>query len=114
MKNLNNSKETSKRMTDRINKRAVGKFFIFLSLFLWLVDRLTHSISITLGKIIYDDLYMQHVTKMIGDRSCKFNIDMYLAYSLFTVFLFGVLLYYSSLKKTEPIEENIENTNTNN
>ena len=87
-------------MMDRINKRPIGKFFIFLSLFLWLADRLTHSISITLGKVMYGDLYMQHVTKMIGDRSCKFNIDMYLAYSLFTLFLLGILLYISSIRET--------------
>ena len=87
-------------MTDHINKRAIGKFFIFISLSLWLVDRLTHSISFTLGKIMYDDLYMQHVAKMIGDRSCKFNIDMYLAYTLFTVFLLGIVLYVSSMKET--------------
>ena len=90
-------------------KKAIGKIFIFISLFLWLIDRLTHSISITLGKIIYGDLYMQHVARMIGDRSCKFNIDMYLAYSLFTVFLFGVLLYYSSMKETVQSEDTIQN-----
>jgi len=81
-------------------KKNIGKLAITLSLLVWLIDRLTHSISITLGKIIYGDLYMQHVAKMIGDRSCKFNIDMYLAYTLFTVFLFGILLYYSSMKET--------------
>ena len=87
-------------MTNRINKRAIGKKFIFISLFLWLADRLTHSISFTLGEIIYGDLYMQHVARMIGDRSCKFNIDMYLAYTLFTVFLLGIVLYVSSMKET--------------
>ncbi len=91
-------------------KKAIGKIFIFISLFLWLIDRLTHSISIALGKIIYGDLYMQHVARMIGDRSCKFNIDMYLAYSFFTLFLFGMLLYYSSLKETVQREDAIKNT----
>jgi len=101
-------------MTYHINKRAIGKILISVSLFLWLTDGLTHIISTTLGKIIYGEHYTYTVYALKGDRFCKFNIDMYLAYSLFTVFLFGVLLYYSSLKKTVPIEENIENTNTNN
>jgi len=95
-------------------KKNIGKLAIILSLLVWLIDRLTHSISIVLGKIIYGDLYTYPVVGMTGDQSYKFNIDMYLAYSLFTVFLLGVLLYYSSLKKTAAIEENIESTNTNN
>ena len=95
-------------------KKNIGKLAITLSLLVWLIDRLTYAISSMLGKIIYGNLYTYPIVDIPDDQSCKFNIDMYLAYSLFTVFLFGVLLYYSSLKKTVPIEENIENTNTNN
>ena len=81
-------------------KKAIGKIFIFISLFLWLIDRLTHSISITLGKIIYGDLYIQPVVGMMGDQSYRFHIDMYLSYSLFTLFLLGILLYIASIRET--------------
>jgi hypothetical protein len=74
-----------------------------------LIDRLTYAISTTLGKIIYGDLYTYPVVSMTGDLSYKFNIDMYLAYSLFSVFLLGILLYYSSMKESAQMEENIEN-----
>jgi len=95
-------------------KKNIGKLAIILSLLVWLIDRLTHAISTILGKIIYGDLYTYPVVGITGDPSFKFNIDMYLAYSLFTVFLLGILLYYSSLKKTVAREENIESINTNN
>ena len=95
-------------------KKNIGKLAITLSLLVWLIDRLTYAISTTLGKIIYGDLYTYPVVGITGDPSYKFNIDMYLAYTLFTLLLFGILLYYSSLKKTVAREENIENTNTNN
>ena len=93
-----------------MKKRTVGIFFIVLSLLVWLTDRLTHAISTMLGKIIYGDQYMQSVDGIVGDSSCGFNIDMYLAYSLFTVFLLGILLYFSSMKERVQMEENIKNT----
>ena len=99
-------------MTNHINKKNIGKLAITLSLLVWLIDRMTRTVSTSLGKIIYGDHYIHIENGMLSDLS--FNIDMYLAYSIFTVFLLGILLYYSSLKKTVAKEENIENTNTNN
>lgn len=90
-----------------MRKKTIGRFFILLSLLVWLTDRLTHAISAMLGKIICGDQYMQFVDGMVGDFSCGFNIDMHLAYSLFTLFLLGILLYYSSLKETVQREDNI-------
>ena len=71
-------------------------FFILLSLLVWLIDRLTYAISALLGKLIYGDRYMQTIDGIIGDPSCAFNVDMYLAYSLSTVLIFGIILYLSS------------------
>ena len=88
-------------------KKNIGKLAITLSLLVWLIDRMTQTISTLLGKIIYGDHYMHTENGMLGDLS--FNIDMYLAYSLFTVFLFGILLYYSSIKESAQVKENIEN-----
>lgn len=90
-------------------KKNIGKLAIALSLLVWLIDRLTYDISTMLGKIIYGNLYTYPIVDMSGDQSYKFNIDMYLSYSLFTVFLLGTLLYYSSMKKSIQLEENIKN-----
>jgi hypothetical protein len=71
-----------------------------------MVDRLTNTVSTSLGKMIYGDHYIQIENGMLSDLS--FNIDMYLAYSIFTVFLLGVLLYYSSMKESAQVKENIK------
>ncbi len=57
--------------------------------------------------MICRDQYMQSVDGTVGDSSCGFNIDMHLAYSLFTLLVFGMLLYYSSLKESGNRESNI-------
>ncbi len=67
---------------------------------MWLTDRLTDIISTMLGKTICGDRYMQAVDGMIGDPSCRFNIDMHFTFSLIIVFLFGVLLYIASVRET--------------
>lgn len=96
-------------MTDRINKKTIGIFAINASILLWLTDRLTHFFSTLLGKIIYGDHYIYTSDGKISDPSYGFTIDMYLAYSLFTVFLLGILFYYSSLKETTEDKNTIQN-----
>ena len=86
-------------MTDHINKRSAGVSFILLSMMLWLVDRVTHTISTMLGEIICRDHHMHSVDDMIGNTSCGFNTDMHLAYLLFTVLTVGIVLYISSHKE---------------
>jgi len=84
-----------------MKKRNTGIFFILLSLLFWLTDKLTHTISTMLGKIIYGDRYMQTADGVIGDPSYGFNIDMHLSFSLMIIFIFGILLYISSHKEIE-------------
>jgi len=86
-------------MIAHINKKNIGLLAITLSIFVWLTDRLTHTISTLLGEIIYGDRYIQIEDGAIGDPSCGFNIDMYLAYSLSTVLILGIALYISSHKR---------------
>ena len=88
-----------------MEKKTVGSFFILFSLLVWLIDRLTHAISTMLGKIMCDDRYMKPVDGIAGDSSCGFNIDMHLAYSLFSILILGIVLYISSTK------ENLETEN---
>ncbi len=82
-----------------MEKRTTGIFFILLSLLVWLTDRLTHSISTILGKIICGGRYKQTADGMIGDASCGFNINMHLSYSLFSVLILGIVFYISSHKE---------------
>lgn len=82
-----------------MEKRNTGIFFIWLSLLLWLTDRLTHTISTMLGEIICGDRYMQTVDGMIGDPCCAFNIDMHFSYLLSTVLILGIVFYISSRKE---------------
>ena len=82
-----------------MEKKTVGSFFILFSLLVWLIDRLTHAISTMLGKIVYGDHYMHIVDGNMGDPSCKFNIDMYVAYSLFSILILGIVLYISSRRE---------------
>ena len=86
-------------MTNHINKRSIGVSFILLSMMLWLVDRLTHNISTMLGELICRDHHMHTVDGMIGNASCGLNIDMHLAYLLFTVLIVGIVLYIASHKE---------------
>ena len=87
-----------------MEKRTTGIFFILLSLLVWLTDRLTHSISTILGKIICGGRYKQTADGMIVDPSCGFNIDMHFTFSLIVVFIFGILLYISSVRETMQVK----------
>ncbi len=86
-------------MTNHINKRSTGVSFILLSMMLWLVDRLTHNISTMLGELICRDHHIHTADGMMGNASCGLNIDMHLAYLLFTVLIVGIVLYISSHKE---------------
>ena len=88
-------------MTDHINKKVMGIFTITLSLFVWMLDRMTQDISTMLGKVICGEHYTHVINGMMGDTSCKFHIEMHLAYTLFTVLVLGIVLYISSRKEME-------------
>jgi drug/metabolite transporter superfamily protein YnfA len=97
---LKHLKEISKPMTDHINKKLFGIFTMVASLLMWLIDRMTHAVSDMMGKIICGDQYMLPVNGTISDRSCGFDTDMHLAFSLVIVFLLGAALYRTSRKET--------------
>ena len=87
-----------------MEKRNIGILAISVSLLVWLVDKLTNTVSATLGRMIYGDRYIQTANGMIGDPSCVFNINMYLAYTLSTVLILGIVLYISSHQR-ESVKE---------
>ena len=87
-----------------MEKRNIGILAISVSLLVWLIDRLTNTVSATLGRFIYGDRYMQTENGMIVDPSCVFNIDMHLTYTLSTLLILGIVLYISSHQR-ESVKE---------
>ena len=79
--------------------RSVGFVLVFTSIIAFLVDRFTHVLSDILGKSICHEQYMQPVGGVVGDMSCGFNMDMYLAAGLFLLCLAGVVLIFVSCRK---------------
>ena len=69
-----------------------GLIFIAVSAIAFLVDRFTHVLSDTLGKGICREQYLQPVNGIVGDQSCGFNTDMYLAVFLAMTCLTGIML----------------------
>jgi hypothetical protein len=65
---------------------------IVTSIIVFLVDRFTHVLSDILGKSICHKQYLQPVGGVVGDQSCGFNADMYLAVLLFMTCLAGVVI----------------------
>jgi hypothetical protein len=77
-------------------KRKTGSILISVSGFLFLVDRLSLLISTALGKLFCGDKYMMPVNGVLGDKSCGFNADMYLAVFLVIIMAFGIFLFMTA------------------
>ena len=75
-----------------MTKKGIGISLMIASIMMWMIDRFTQVISSFLGEIYCEDRYMKPVDGIVGDLSCGFNTDMYLAASLFVLFLIGILL----------------------
>ncbi len=75
-----------------MTKKSIGITLIIASIMVWLIDRLTQVFSSLIGEVYCGDRYMKPVDGIVGDLSCGFNADIYLAALLFVVFLIGVLL----------------------
>ena len=76
-----------------MTKKSIGITLIFASIMGWLIDRLTQVNSSLIGEIYCGNRYMKPVDGIVGDLSCGFNADIYLAALLFVMFLIGVLLF---------------------
>ncbi len=76
--------------------KRTGILTVLLSAIVFTIDRLTHSLSTLLGKVICGDRYLQPVDGIMGDLSCGFNMDMYLAVCLLGLFVIGLLLIFIS------------------
>jgi len=72
--------------------RTTGFLLIAVSIILFLLDRFSHVLSDSLGKVICGKRYLQPVSGVVGDMSCGFNMDMYLAVGLVLLCLTGIIL----------------------
>ncbi|MBU0766503.1 hypothetical protein KKF55_01810 [Patescibacteria group bacterium] len=83
---------SSSYLNRSMQKREIGKILIIGSLILWLIDRFSLIISTFLGKMYCGDQYMQSIDGSVGDVSCGFNTDIYLAVCLLIVLIIGITL----------------------
>ena len=82
-----------------MTKRKIGIFLIVSSLFIWVIERASLTVSNFLGKLYCGYQYMKPVDNIIGDVSCGFNADMYLTAFLFITMLIGTLLLFTNQNK---------------
>jgi drug/metabolite transporter superfamily protein YnfA len=86
-----------------MTKRKTGIFLIVSSIFIWVIERTSLTVSNFLGKLYCGDQYMKPIGNIIGDMSCGFNADMYLTVFLFVVILIGIALLLISKKTNKNI-----------
>ncbi|WP_456416498.1 hypothetical protein [Thiolapillus sp.] len=82
-----------------MNRKNTGLALIAGTIFIWLTDRISGAISACFGKLYCGKRYMQPVDGTVGDNTCGFNADMYLAALLIAMFLTGIALFIASNRK---------------
>ncbi len=81
--------------------KNIGITLIFASIMVWVIDRFTQVISSIISEIYCGDRYMKPVDGIVGDLSCGFNADMYLAAFLIIMFLVGLLLLIFAKRRNQ-------------
>ncbi len=81
-----------------MTKRKFGIIIVLFSSLLLFVNRFTSVISDFFGKLFCGNEYMQPVNGIVGDRSCGFNADMYVAILLTVTTILGIILIFVSKK----------------
>lgn len=76
-----------------MNSGKAGIILVIAALSLWLVEKPAQIISASIGKIRCGDQYMQAVDGVVGEQSCGFNDDMYVASLLLIMLLSGFILH---------------------
>ncbi len=66
------------------------------SLLTWVLEKSSQHVSTAIGKLRCGDLYMQAVDGIVGDQSCGFNDDLYIASLLLILLLSGFVLYITA------------------
>lgn len=76
--------------------RLIGLIMMSASFLLFVLDRVTHSISDFVGKLFCGESYLQAVDGTVGDLSCGFNTDLYLVAGLVLLFVTGLIVNFMS------------------
>ncbi len=79
-----------------MGRRKTGISLIVISLLLWLIEKPAQSISSFIGQTRCGDEYMQAVEGIVGEQSCGFNDEMYIASLLLIMVLSGFILHITS------------------
>lgn len=79
-----------------MRKKTSGVIFMVMSTIAFMIDRFSHVISNTLGRLFCGNKYLQPVNGVFGDPSCGFNADMYLTAFLFAIFVVGLVVLITS------------------
>lgn len=82
-----------------MNKRSIGILLIIAALITVLVNRSSSILSDFFGKLACGDSYMQPINGILGDASCGFNMDMYIATFSIISLLIGIILVFISRNK---------------
>ncbi len=78
--------------------RKFGITIVLFSSVLLFLNRFTTVISDFFGKLFCGREYMQPINGIIGDHSCGFNADMYVALVLTATTMLGIVLIFVSKK----------------
>ena len=79
--------------------RKLGITTVLISSVLLFANRFTTLISDFFGKLFCGESYLQPVNGIVGDNSCGFNADMYVALFLTGATIIGLVIIFVSKKK---------------
>ncbi len=81
-----------------MKRRKFAMVLIVGSLLTWVLEKSSQQVSTAIGKLRCGDRYMQAVDGIVGDPSCGFNDDLYIASLLLILLLSGFVLYITAKK----------------
>lgn len=79
-----------------MKKRKFAMILIVGSLLTWVFEKSSQQVSTAIGKLRCGDHYMQAVDSIVGEKSCGFNDDLYIASLLLILLLSGFVLYIAA------------------
>ena len=79
--------------------RITGFLLVIFSMVMLVVNRFSPVPSDALGRLVCGKRYLQPVSGVVGDASCGFNLDMYLAVTMLLTGLAGAILLWLAGRK---------------
>ena len=79
----------------------LGTILVMSSLLIGLIDRFSHIVSSYFNQLLYGDLYLLPVDRILSDVSCGFNADMHFVALMFLVLITGIVLIFIPLVRRD-------------